>query len=44
MSVVKSRYSILSNKPTTEDFSGELNELHYNFAKLVQEFKRKKDY
>jgi hypothetical protein len=29
MTVLKSRYSILSNKPLSEEFSGELNELSY---------------
>jgi hypothetical protein len=32
MSVFKSRYSILSNKPLTDDFSGELNEISYKLS------------
>jgi hypothetical protein len=29
MSAIKSRYSILSNKPLSEEFSGALHEMHY---------------
>jgi hypothetical protein len=42
MSVIKSRYSILSNKPLTEEFSGELNEISYELPAWFKNSNKRK--